>query len=274
MTQTNFAYRGSDDDVPVAGTPDHSLWMGTINRKIQEFAGDTKHTWSSLFNLDSPNELGTVATTGTTTLTGTSTYFTDYQPGDKLTVDGETERIIDTVTSDTVLTVTVAFTNTVTANTFTHTTIIKTGVQSYNLHRNFINPSDFVTVSATQDHNYQVDKPQERDQNDVYITGIDPKAITFYADIPASVVGGELQVPGYYKPLDLTDDTDVIPCDDPYWVVYAVASELSFNDLTYEAKTPALNAKANNLYHQMVTNNRRGTPRVLKTNVNRIPGVR
>lgn len=282
--QINNSYRGSDDDVPLAGTADYTNWINTTNRKISEWAGDSKNTWQSLFYIDAPNELGTVATTGTTTLTGTSTYFLDYNVGDKVTVDGETIRTIATITSNTVLTVTVAFSNTVTANTYTHTTIIKTGVQTYSLHRNFQSPSDKVIITDTDDNeiSFMIGKPQERERYtpEVYISGMNPQTITFVDTINATYntnwIGGVLQAPGYYAPNDLTDEDDTIPVDDPYWLVYTVASELAFNDLTYESKAVDLNSKANNLYSGMISNNRRGTnnyPRIARTNVNRIRGT-
>lgn len=60
--------------------------------------------------------LGTVETDGTTALIGSdttssSTRFLDYNAGDIIKVDGETERTIATITDDQNLTVTVAFTN-------------------------------------------------------------------------------------------------------------------------------------------------------------------
>ncbi len=39
----------------------------------------------------------------------------------------------------------------------------------------------------------------------------------------------------------------------------AVASEIAFNDITYEDKASDLNAKANALYRQMVSDERKGT---------------
>lgn len=277
--QINGAYRGSDDDAPTTGT-DYTLWLNTTNRKISEWAGDDKNVWKSLFLYEKPNEPGTVLTTGTTTLTGTDTYFTDYKAGDTITVSGETVRIIDTITSNTVLTVTVAFSNTASGKTYTHVSIIEAGVQTYSLHRSFMYPSDKTFVSTTtQDIEYMIGKPQERSRynNEVYISGKHPQTITFYDDIEtdSNLVGGTLKVPGYYAPNDLTASTDTVPVDDPYWLVYAVASELAFNDLTYSDKSPDLNAKANNLYSGMISTNRRGsnnTPRVARTNVERIRG--
>jgi len=55
-----------------------------------------------------------------------------------------------------------------------------------------------------------------------------------------------------------------------------VAAELASNDLTYESKYPDLAGRANELYKQMATNNRRGTsgnPRTVQTKVDRITGA-
>ena len=65
--------------------------------------------------------MGTVATNGTTTLTGTSTVFERaFVVGDTISVSGETDRVIATIVSDTELTVTSAFSTTDTGLTFTH----------------------------------------------------------------------------------------------------------------------------------------------------------
>lgn len=155
--------------------------------------------------------------------------------------------------------------------------------QTYDLDSDILLPADQVIVTTTNNNDieYTITKPQERKRylHAVYISGNNPQVLTFVDTIGASdqVVGGTIKVAGYYVPANLTSLTDTVPVDDPYWLVYAVASELSFNDLTYESKSADLNAKANNLYSIMVNNNRRGTnnnPRTARTNVNRIPGTR
>lgn len=215
FSHINSAYRGSDDDAPVEGTPDFTLWFNTINRKIAEWATDGRNNWQSLFEI---RDIGTVSA----------------------------------------------------------------GTQSYDLDDDFLTPSDFITVTDSDGRRtkFWVSKPQERDRylDGVYIYGRNPQVLEFVDDIVtgANIVGGTINVPGYYKPQELTDLEDTIPVDDPYWLVMAVASELAFNDLTYESKAADLNAKANNLYAQMASNNRRGTsgfPRTMQTNVNRIPGA-
>jgi len=224
-----------------------------------------------------------VATAGTTALTGTDTYFTDYRVGDTITVDGETVRTIDTITSDTALTVTVAFSNTASAKTFTHATVIATGVQSYSLHRSFFLPSDRVTVTTTDDNELYYDflHPQERNAlyEDVFISGDNPKVITFTKEITSTqdMVGGTLTVPGYYVPEDLTAETDILPFPDPNWAIMASAAEIAFNDIIYEDKADGINAKANALYAMMAQANRTGTwnnPRRVPVNVTRIRDTR
>ena len=62
---------------------------------------------------------GTVTTAGTVTLTGVLTTFEDYLVGDTITVSGETIRTIDSIVSDTELTVSVAFATTAGGLTYT-----------------------------------------------------------------------------------------------------------------------------------------------------------
>ena len=279
VAQINASLRG-EEDVPVEATDENVMWVLTVNRKIAEWAKDIKQTWSSNFRSNktvNPTEKGTVATTGTTTLTGTGTYFTDYAVGDKITVSGETERTIDTITSNTVLTVTVAFSNTASSLTFTRKAIIKVNTQEYSLHRNFLKPSDTVIVTDTDnnDHIFKIVEPQQRTVNTVYISSRNPEMLVFNDDIDSTspLLGGTLKVAGYYIPEDMSASTDIVPVDDPFWLVYAVASEIAFNDVTYEDKYVDLNTKSNNLYQLMCQANRRGTsnnPRKVLTNVRRI----
>lgn len=216
FAQINTAYRGSDDDAPAAGTTDFSLWMSTINRKINEWATDGKNTWQSLFEI---REIGTIS--------------------------------VDT--------------------------------QTYDLDADISVPADSVIVTTIDGHDieFTICKPQERKRylHAVYISGRNPQTLTFQDTITTTdqIVGGTIKVAGYYIPSDLTSLTDTVPVDNPYWLVYGVASELAFNDLTYAAKAGDLNTKANNIFAGMVSDNRRGTnnnPRIVRTNVNRILGTR
>lgn len=152
---------------------------------------------------------------------------------------------------------------------------IADGTQSYDLDETLLIPSDRVTVTVgTQLYYYTICKPEERDRfnNAAYISGNDPKQLTFVDTIDSTspILGGTITIGGYHVLEDLTSGGDTIFVDDPYWLVYATAAELAFNDLTYSDKSPDLNNKANALYDQMVANNRRGTsgnPRTLRTDM-------
>lgn len=78
---------------------------------------------TAAFQLNRPTStMGIVATNGTTTLTGTDTEFRNsFKVGDTITVSGETIRTIATITNDTTLTVTVAFSTTASGLTYTAT---------------------------------------------------------------------------------------------------------------------------------------------------------
>lgn len=80
FSHINSAYRGSDDNAPVEGTDDYSLWINTTNRKQSEWAHDGKSNWASLW-IDDVN-IGTIAE-------GTNVFDLDDQfllPDSKVTV--------------------------------------------------------------------------------------------------------------------------------------------------------------------------------------------
>lgn len=265
LTRVSYALRGTDDDAPTVGTEEATYVLSLFNRKKDELYRDSRLRLTAAWKETAPNEPGTVATTGTTTLTGTNTYFTDYQIGDKITVSGETVRTIQAIASDTSLTVTVAFSNTASGKTFTHASIIASGDQSYSVHRDFLYPSDKVVITDTNSktHDYTVIKPQERSSltREVYLHGLNPYTLTFTSTIGSAedIVGGTLSIPGFYLPADVSAATDLIPVDDPNWAVMATAAEYAFNDVVYEEKAPDLNDKANALFSAMLAKNRAGT---------------
>lgn len=275
--------RGTDDSAPTIGGEEANYWLSLINRKKDELYEDAGRQWSFIYKASAPNEPGTVATTGTTTLTGTNTFFTDYAVGDKITVSGETVRTIATIVSDTSLTVTVAFSNTASSKTFTRSTIIDDAVQTYNVHRSLLTPSDKIYVLGTDGNKNYLDliHPQERNYSSqqVHLSGGNPQVLTFTEDITSgsSIDGGTLVIPGYYMPADLTAETDLLPVPDPNWLVIATASEIAFADIVYEDRAEALNSRANALWRQMVTKNRKGTygqPRITPYNVKRVRDTR
>lgn len=265
LTRVNYALRGTDDDTPTIGSDDATYWLTTFNTLKDQLYLDPALRLANAFENTAPSEPGTVATSGTTTLTGTSTYFTDYRVGDKITVDGETERTIATITSDTSLTVTVAFSNTASSKTFTRKIVIDDGVQTYNLHRRFSYASDrpYVTLTSGDKVYFDLIKPQERDDvnQQVFLTSLQPYTLNFSQTIESTdtIVGGTLTIPGFYVPSDVSAATDEIPLINPQWGVLATATEIAFNDVVYEEKAPDLNAKANAQYQKLMALNSAGT---------------
>lgn len=157
---------------------------------------------------------------------------------------------------------------------------VTAGVQIYDLDDDFIRPADSVYVMVGSDrHDFNLVSPELRDETPlaVYIVQTNPQTLVFNDSISAtdSIVGGTIYVPGYFLPADMTEFTDDVPVDDPNWLSMACASEIAFNDVSYEDKAADINAKANALYTQMKTTNKRGTPtnlRKVPTNVTRIRG--
>lgn len=159
-------------------------------------------------------------------------------------------------------------------------TTVSAGDQDYDLGATLLQLSDQVYVLDTNSvkHYYDVIKPQERtdEVQEVYLSGVNPQVLNFTKTIAATddIVGGTIYAPGYYLPADLTASSDDIPIPDPYWLVYATAAELAFNDVVYETKAADLTNRANQMYKQMVIDNRAGTyenpRRVAYRNRNRI----
>ena len=245
---------------PAFGTDKAAIVLEIANGKVTQWAQDSNQVWASLFKSDetSVNETGTVATTGSTTLTGTNTFFTDFRAGDTILVSGETVRTIDSITSDTVLIATAAFTNTASTLTFSRRPIIVTAVQEYSIPRNFFVPSDKIIVTISSgDIPYKMAKPQRRDTAGVYISNINPKKLTFYDDIVSAnqIVGGTLKIPGYYIPTDMVATTDLVAVDSPEWLVIITAAELSRNDSAKSDQFSNLIGMANDLYEKMIVAN-------------------
>lgn len=255
LSEIYALYRGKiASRTPAYGSDKANVAIAIATRKQREWATDPRNKWNSLFETTAPNETGTVATTGTTTLTGSGTFFTDYEVGDTVTVEGETVRTIATITSDTVLTVTVAFNTTDSGLTFTRQTIVNTSDLTYNLHRSLFLPSDYVKVTRTDDSfsEYPIVKAQQRNAyaQTTYIHGINPRKITFAQEIDDALAGGTLYVPGYYLPSDITE-TGLIVVDDPNWLATITASELARNDPAKDDMHPILVGMANELYLRM-----------------------
>ncbi len=164
-------------------------------------------------------------------------------------------------------------------------TVIASSSPVFNLPIDFIAPSGDATgrgAYISKDGiktNLELAKHQEaRESNRVsYIAGRNPEKLYINGEIKADdlVVGGELFLPGYYMPTNMTSSSDKLPFPDPLWGCIAVAADIAFGDITYEDKAEGLNAKANSLYMQMLNTNARGvhgSPRRIGYSVSRIRG--
>jgi hypothetical protein len=68
-------------------------------------------------------------------------------------------------------------------------------------------------------------------------------------------VGGTISVGVYTLPDDFKNSSDIVVVDDPYWLVYATASELARNDPAKQDQVPNLSGLANAAYGKMITLN-------------------
>lgn len=132
---------------------------------------------------------------------------------------------------------------------------LTTPTLTYNLADDFFAPSDYAKIVKTDDSyvEYPIINAQKRNTETqaLYIHGSNSKKITFAQTIDTSLDGGTLYVPGYYLLADLTAASDEVLVDDPYWLVYSVASELARNDPAKDDQYPALAGMANDLYLKM-----------------------
>jgi hypothetical protein len=130
------------------------------------------------------------------------------------------------------------------------------GTQIYACDDDFLRPSDYVIVQDSNGNNKYITvvKPAQRTQYTLgcYFSGTQPLQVTFITTIDENYAGLTLITPGYIKPDDMVNTTDIVPVDDPNWLVYSVAAELARNDYSKEEQFPNLNGIANNIYQQMV----------------------
>lgn len=153
--------------------------------------------------------------------------------------------------------------------------LVANGDNTYNLPTDFIRATDSVFVTnGTRVSEFTITTPsmRDRDSSSVYISGKNPEVLNFNGQIATTSQynGGTITVPGFYLPADMTAFSDTVPVDNPYWLVFAVASEIAFNDTSYEDKAPDILAKANEYYMAMTAANRKGTvtlPRKIQTKV-------
>ena len=161
-------------------------------------------------------------------------------------------------------------------------TVSASATPSFNTDTTLIAPSDHVYAvdTSSQTHYYDITEARRRSSGrQFYVAGMNPQVLYCTNEIAAddAIVGGELFLPGYYKPTPINTDTEdgstVLPFLDPFYAVMATAAEIAFNDIVYEDKATDLAGKANNLKRQMVRKNRRntyGTIKPLPRNVRKI----
>jgi hypothetical protein len=134
-----------------------------------------------------------------------------------------------------------------------------TPTYTYDLPTDFYASSDFAEIIKTDGSRveYPITLPQKRNlyNQALYISGRNPKKITFANTIDTGLNGGDLNVAAYYIPADLVNSTDVIPVDSPEWLIYATAAELARNDAAKDDQFPNLAGIANDLYRKMVEAN-------------------
>lgn len=147
--------------------------------------------------------------------------------------------------------------------------ISATATPSFDCDTSLIAPSD--TLYAVDSNSlkvyFDIIKPRQRPRTGraFYIAGMNPSTVYCTNEITSGedLVGGTMYLPGYYMPADINVSTETgtttIPFLDPYYAVMAVASEIAFNDITFEDKATDLAGKAQVLYMQMVRKNRRNT---------------
>lgn len=70
-----------------------------------------------------------------------------------------------------------------------------------------------------------------------------------------SQYGGDIQVPCYIFPDELTATSDDVQVDDPDWLVFRVAAEYVRNDITRRQRYPELLAEANECMARMKSDN-------------------
>lgn len=135
-----------------------------------------------------------------------------------------------------------------------------TPTATYNLPATYFLSSDFARVVKTDDSivEYPIVTVPRRNDNEqsLYISGSNPKKITFSQTIDTGLDGGDLYVPGYYLLDNLTESTDPVLVDDPMWLVYITASELARNDAAKDDQYVNLVNQANDRYTKMIEANR------------------
>lgn len=158
----------------------------------------------------------------------------------------------------------------------TYGPITSTTDQTHDLDSDVFYLSDSVQINRTNGDtaNFTVVHPNRRNDSDnqvgmtgadygfpyVYLSGTAAATgsnlvLNFQDALDTLDVGGTIEVGTYTLPSFLQNATDVIPVDNPMWLVWAVAAELARNDPAKQDQVPNLVGMANQVYAKMITAN-------------------
>ena len=134
--------------------------------------------------------------------------------------------------------------------------LLVANTQTYDLDNDILRASDYVQLLVPNSVKVYVGivKAQQASRylKGAYITGFNPKQLTFIQTIDTSMSGTTIKFPCFTMPTDMTLGTSLVAVDDPQWLVYAVAAELARNDYAKEEQYPNLIGQANDLYTKML----------------------
>lgn len=126
-----------------------------------------------------------------------------------------------------------------------------TSTQTYNLAVNVLRPTDYVFIGTKQ--LLVIKSPAiSRYTDGCYITGTNPKTLTFITTITTAYNGQAIAMPAIILPTDLVNASDVVNPTEAEWLVYATAAELARNDYAKEEQYGNISGQANDLYAKMV----------------------
>lgn len=108
---------------------------------------------------------------------------------------------------------------------------------------------DHVTITHTDGRKSYysiVPSTKLRDGHDESVCAVQGGSLVFEKAFTATSpqFGGTISIPQYTTPPDMTKATDVIPVDNPYYIIYRAAAEYVSNDVTKSYRAPDFIAQA------------------------------
>lgn len=130
------------------------------------------------------------------------------------------------------------------------------------------NPGDYVRIDHSDGTNYTNFTVVPANELKRYYMGNKATPLNFVcAQIGQTLVfdrtfattdpqyGGTIKTPIYFKAARLVNATDIVPVDDPNWLVLMVAADINRNDVTKQNQYPNLIAEASEAMKRMKENN-------------------